>query len=179
MPWHRPTSQRRAAGTSLLPSSRSAPRCCDDQSDVGRESGLYFNRMWTPTASWAPKVAAPTSSCPLLTSVPTDTHVEAMVVRWLTNTSEFGVAIPFSKHGMPSVSRSSPTFKDNRYWRGRAVSASSSVAPRSAPVPHRLLDFLRMAVGLSPRDLPMRRSSGAVARNGRRILRCFSCQRRC
>jgi putative isomerase len=84
------------------------------------DNGLYFNRMWSPAAGWAPTVAAPTNFYPMLASVPTDSQASEMIARWLTNSSEFGVNTSFSAHGMPSVSRSSPAFKDNSYWRGRA-----------------------------------------------------------
>eukprot|EP01050_Picozoa_sp_SAG11_P022450 SAG11_NODE_4252_length_1985_cov_1.644751_2_plen_190_part_00 len=42
-----------------------------------------------------------------------------MLSRYLTNASEFAVDA-VQPHGMPSISRSASSFKDNSYWRGRA-----------------------------------------------------------
>jgi hypothetical protein len=95
--------------------------------------GLYFNRQWTATggAFAEPKVAAPTSFYPLLVGAASDAQAKRMVTRWLANATEFCVAPPAAAnssdgrascgaYGMPSVSRSSPAFADNSYWRGRA-----------------------------------------------------------
>lgn len=75
--------------------------------------------MWNPAAGWAPLVA-PTSFYPMLVGAATDAQVTRMLTRWLTNHSEFGVDTSFSTHGIPSMSRSSRSFNDSNYWRGRA-----------------------------------------------------------
>ena len=93
--------------------------------------GLYFNRRWASSggAFAQPKVAAPTNFYPLLVSAASDAQVDRMMSRWLANATEFCVRQQPSvapngsalcgAFGMPSVSRSSPAFVDNSYWRGR------------------------------------------------------------
>ena len=55
----------------------------------------------------------------MIAGAPTDTQVERMLARWLTNKTEFAVNSA-QRFGMPSVSRSCSAFGDNDYWRGRA-----------------------------------------------------------
>lgn len=87
--------------------------------------GIYLNRMWQ-TGEWSPRdgktgaaVIGPPNLYPLLARAPSDSQVSRMMSRFLTNSSEFGVA-PGVPHGMPSISRTSSAFADNSYWRGRA-----------------------------------------------------------
>jgi putative isomerase len=86
-------------------------------------AGIYINKDWQSN-SWvlndhgAPTIA-PTNFYPMIAGAPTDTQVERMLARWLTNKTEFAVNSA-QRFGMPSVSRSCSAFGDNDYWRGRA-----------------------------------------------------------
>lgn len=85
---------------------------------------IYLNKMWQ-TDEWIPMgttgsaIVAPTSFYPMMTGTPTDEQVRSMIGRWLSNETEFCVTAA-CEHGLPSISRSSPAFHDNDYWRGRA-----------------------------------------------------------
>ena len=81
--------------------------------------GLYFNRKWTNDTFEYMQVAAPTNFYPMLAGTPSTGQVEVMLSRWLTNSSEFCVSDECD-FGVPSVSRTSPGYADNSYWRGRA-----------------------------------------------------------
>jgi hypothetical protein len=71
-------------------------------------AGIYINKDWQSN-SWVLNDHG----------APTDTQVERMLARWLTNKTEFAVNSA-QRFGMPSVSRSCSAFGDNDYWRGRA-----------------------------------------------------------
>ena len=88
--------------------------------------GIYINKNWR-TNEWIPRDAssgsfpiAPTSFYPwLYDTTSTDiSRVENMIVRYLSNTSEFSVNNE-TQFGKPSISRSSSSFEEQNYWRGR------------------------------------------------------------
>ena len=87
---------------------------------------IYINKNWR-TNKWIPRdigsgnfPIAPTSFYPWLydTTHVDIARVENMIVRYLSNTSEFGVNNE-TQFGIPSISRSSSSFKQQNYWRGR------------------------------------------------------------
>jgi putative isomerase len=89
------------------------------------EEGIYLNRKWT-TGEWIPRgdtngvyPKAPTSVYPWLVVAVSPDQADAMIERYLANSSEFSVN-PDQQYGLPSISRSSSTFNDNSYWRGRS-----------------------------------------------------------
>eukprot|EP00755_Sulcionema_specki_P000981 Sspe_Gene.25808::Locus_10470_Transcript_1_1_Confidence_1.000_Length_2535::g.25808::m.25808 len=80
------------------------------------DGDVYVNKEWQ--TGRVVRVPTPTSFYPMLTGVVSDDKVVRMVARYLTNSSEFCVN-PECRYGMPSVTRSQPSFTDNNYWRGR------------------------------------------------------------
>ena len=99
----------------------------DDLNRMGWHDGygIYVNKQWK-TNQWYPTdpktgvlVVGPPNFYPMLASAPSEAQVQRMLQRFLSNATEFAVN-PTQAHGMPSISRSSSSFSDNSYWRGRA-----------------------------------------------------------
>lgn len=76
------------------------------------ERGIYLDRR-LDTGTPSPRLS-PTQFYPLLARAPTQKQAARMMAEHYFNPNEF--------HGtfvMPSIARNDPTFKENRYWRGR------------------------------------------------------------
>jgi len=77
----------------------------DDKTGIFRDKYLDRNEF--------SKQLAPTNFYPLLAKVATQEQAERMITGFFMNPKEF-----YGEFMMPSISRSSPAFNDNDYWRG-------------------------------------------------------------
>ena len=73
--------------------------------------GIYCNRFWDGTLS---PVLSPTCFYPMLAGIADHRQSERMIREHLLNEDEF-----WGPYVIPSVSKASPAFADNDYWRGR------------------------------------------------------------
>ena len=107
-------------------------------------AGTYLNRDHV-TGAWVPWTA-PTMLYPLIAGAPTTAQVERMLTRYYLNASEWCGAAEDCAFGLPSITRASPAFREQNYWRGRvwgpmnwlaaqglrAYAAASPLAARAA-----------------------------------------------
>ncbi len=77
----------------------------DDKTGIFRDKYLDRNEF--------SKQLAPTNFYPLLAKVASQEQAERMMTGFFMNPKEF-----YGEFMMPSISRSSPAFNDNDYWRG-------------------------------------------------------------
>jgi putative isomerase len=76
------------------------------------ESGIFRDR-YLDTGEFSSQLS-PGSFYPLLAETATDEQAHRMIEGFFMNPDEF-----YGEYMIPSISRSSPAFSDNNYWRGR------------------------------------------------------------
>jgi putative isomerase len=81
------------------------------------DAGTYLNKDYK-TGRWVPWTAPP-MLYPLIAGVPTMAQVERMLSRYYLNSSEWCGDVADCSFGLPSITRASPAFLDQNYWRGR------------------------------------------------------------
>ena len=88
------------------------------ESELWCESAAaYLNKDYLRGA-WVPWTA-PTTLYPLIAGAPTTAQVERMLSRYYLNASEWCGDAADCAFGLPSITRASPAFREQNYWRGR------------------------------------------------------------
>ena len=107
-------------------------------------AGAFLNKDYV-TGAWVPWTA-PTTFYPLLAGIPTAAQADRMLARYYLNASELCGDVADCAFGLPSITRATPAFADQDYWRGRvwgpmnwlvaqglrAYAAASPLAARAA-----------------------------------------------